>query len=230
MRNIKALLSTSLISLVFITSGNAYAKDYSLDLDRVQSIYDTDSSTRKRIIEDNLRNLEIKEVLPQASIEIEDLDNNQISSDEKLKSFILSHNPKIQISLINNIIKNVKKYSKENNIDPKLVIALMAKESSFRTSVVSTSGAIGLGQLKRGTALEVGVKNPFNPIENIKGTARYLSKLSKLFNGDVNKTLASYYMGPGALKRSLEAGKKLPPQVNKYVNKIKGFHSDINNI
>lgn len=192
---------------------------------RNKEFNDSFNEARKRIIESNLRSFEIKEDRENdISYEIDELKTDE---NYKLRNFIFTHNPKIKLTLANNIVDNVNKYSKESNLDPKLVLALMAKESSFRTSVVSTSGAIGLGQLKRGTALEVGVSNPFNAIENIKGTTRYLSKLFKTFNGDVNKALASYNMGPGALKRTLQAGKSLPPDVSKYVSKIKNFKSTI---
>ncbi|MFN8579123.1 MAG: lytic transglycosylase domain-containing protein [Candidatus Sericytochromatia bacterium] len=214
----------SSVSLVLLLNFQVLAQDY--DSINTKDFYNTDIETRRRIIESNIKDLLIEE--NNINYEIQELNQEeQITNPQKIREFIISHNPKIHPSLVDKIIINVNKYSQENNIDPKLVIALMAKESSFRTSVISSSGAIGLGQLKRGTALEVGITNPFNPIENIKGTARYLSKLSKIFNGDINKTLASYYMGPNALKKNLEAGKKLPPQVNKYVNKIKFFHGNI---
>lgn len=214
----------SSVSLVLLLNFQVLAQDY--DSINTKDFYNTDIETRRRIIESNIKDLLIEE--NNINYEIQELNQEeQITNPKKIREFIISHNPKIHPSLVDKIIINVNKYSQENNIDPKLVIALMAKESSFRTSVISSSGAIGLGQLKRGTALEVGITNPFNPIENIKGTARYLSKLSKIFNGDINKTLASYYMGPNALKKNLEAGKKLPPQVNKYVNKIKFFHGNI---
>ncbi len=156
-----------------------------------------------------------------------EITNQQDSVYYTYKSFILSHNPKIKGFIADKIITNVKFYSKENALDPKLVFALMAKESSFRSNVVSHSGAIGLGQLKRGTAREVGVTNPFNIVENIKGTTRYLAKLMKYCNGDEDRTLASYNMGMGAVDRTLKAGNKLPSDVERYVYKIKNFKKDI---
>jgi soluble lytic murein transglycosylase-like protein len=140
-------------------------------------------------------------------------------------SFIHSHNPKLQIQTVKKIAQNVKKYSDENNVDPKLVLALMARESSFRSNVVSKSGAIGLGQLKMATARDMGVGNPFNIIENIKGTVKYLSWLLKHNDGDVDMTLASYNMGPGAVKRAVNSGITLPEKVERYVSDIKNFHS-----
>lgn len=143
------------------------------------------------------------------------------------KSFIVSHNPKIQKNEVDKIIKNVNYYSNKNNLDPKLVLALIAKESSFRPHAVSHTGAMGLGQLKDFTAKEVGVKNPFNIVENIKGTTKYLGKLMKYFNGDIYKTLASYNMGAGAVERTLKSGNKLPVDVQHYVYKINNFKNTI---
>jgi membrane-bound lytic murein transglycosylase MltF len=217
----------SLNKILIICSFNIFSSNvFAQDLSSNPEFYNSDNEIRNRIIQNNLNNIDLfnDENINFEIVEELKKDKNDY---ERLKSFILTHNPKINNLLMNKIITNVNKYSQENNLDPKLIIALMAKESSFRVSVVSTSGAIGLGQLKRKTAMEVGIKNPFNPVENIKGTARYLSKLYKIFNGDINKTLASYYMGPGALKRNIQAGKKLPFKVTRYVNKIKIFHNNI---
>lgn len=235
MKKLNFLLNSTIISTFLFTGLAAQAQNLN-SINTVQQIYErreqsfteTSNETRKRIIESNLKTIEINEINRDNENSISyEIDELKLDNHERFKSFVLAQNPKIKENLAESIVKNVNKYSQENDLDPKIVLALMAKESSFRTSVVSTSGAIGLGQLKRGTALEVGVKNPFNAVENIKGTTRYLSKLYKTFKGDINKTLASYYMGPGALKRTLEAGRKLPPQVKKYVSKIKNFHSMI---
>src|SRR5688500_3979778 len=58
-------------------------------------------------------------------------------------NFILKTNPGLAQGTAKQIAANVSKYSKEQNIDPRLVLALMARESSFRSNVVSRSGAIG---------------------------------------------------------------------------------------
>jgi soluble lytic murein transglycosylase-like protein len=141
--------------------------------------------------------------------------------------FIMNHNPKLPKKDADKIAVNVTKFSNEHNVDPKLVLALMARESSFRSNVVSKSGAIGLGQLKMATARDMGVKNPFNIIENIKGTVKYISWLLKRSDGDVDMTLASYYLGFGAVSRAKTAGQNLPEKVEKYVADIKNFHSMI---
>lgn len=152
--------------------------------------------------------------------------NNKIAMD-KFKNFIRKHNPGMQKSLANKITVSIFKYSKAVNIDPKLILALIAKESSFNTHAVSPVGAMGLGQLMRGTASGLGVSNPFNPIENIKGTTKYVSQLSKKFKGNIDLTLASYNMGPGAVERSVRKGRSLPYQVAKYVSQVKSFKTMI---
>jgi soluble lytic murein transglycosylase-like protein len=148
-------------------------------------------------------------------------------ANKKYHNFIKKHNPVLGKSDIEKIASNVTKYGKESHVSPELLLALMAKESSFRANVVSPVGAIGLGQLMRPTALEVGVSNPFNIVENIKGTARYLSKLLKHFNGNLDATLASYNMGPNAVANSISRGRKLPGSVYQYVAQIKTFRNTI---
>jgi soluble lytic murein transglycosylase-like protein len=142
-------------------------------------------------------------------------------------NFIVNHSYRLDQNSVNNIADNVTYYSNINGIDPKLVLALMARESSFRTDAVSPAGAIGLGQLMPPTAKDMGVSDPFNLQENVKGTTKYLSWLSKRSNGNIDRILASYNMGPGAVDIYLKNGKALPSSVQKYVSDIKSFYSTI---
>jgi len=129
--------------------------------------------------------------------------------------------------VVEKIAGSVAKYSKESKVNPELLLALLAKESGFRSNAVSPVGAMGLGQLMGPTANELGVKNPFNIGDNIKGTAKYLRRLLNNFNGNVDVSLASYNMGPGAVSRSLSSGSKLPRSVYQYVAQIKTFQNTI---
>ena len=86
-------------------------------------------------------------------------------------------------------------------LDPDLLTALVWTESAFRPDAVSPAGALGLGQLMPGTAAELGV-DPHDPIQNLDGAARYLSKQLDRF-GSVELALAAYNAGPG---RVIQAG------------------------
>ncbi len=112
--------------------------------------------------------------------------------------------------------------AKKNNIDPSLIKAVIAQESSGRENAVSSSGAKGLMQLKDITAREVGVNDVFNPAENIHGGTEYLKKMLDNNNGDVTLALASYNAGPGNVRRF--GG--IPPfkETRDYIGKVLGFY------
>jgi hypothetical protein len=87
------------------------------------------------------------------------------------------------------------------SIDPRLVKSVMLIESAFNPVAVSKKGARGLMQLLPETASQYGVKNTFDPAENISGGTRHLAYLLGLFNGDVEKSLAAYNAGEGVVAR-----------------------------
>ena len=80
-----------------------------------------------------------------------------------------------------------------------LVWAVMKIESGFNPTVVSHVGAQGLMQLMPGTARDMGVSDPFDPVQNIYGGARYLRMLANRFDGDIVLTLSGYHAGGGAV-------------------------------
>ncbi|MBX9898586.1 MAG: lytic transglycosylase domain-containing protein [Qipengyuania sp.] len=82
-----------------------------------------------------------------------------------------------------------------------LLDALIWTESRYNPFAVSKAGAAGLGQLMPGTAKELGVANRFDPLANLSGAARYLSKMLDRFGG-VQLALAAYNAGPGAVERA----------------------------
>jgi hypothetical protein len=88
-----------------------------------------------------------------------------------------------------------------NGVDPVLLYAIMHRESSFKTGAVSPKGARGLMQLMPGTAARFGVRNIFDPAQNIEGGARYVRFLLDYFGGDVRLALAGYNAGEGAVDR-----------------------------
>lgn len=88
-----------------------------------------------------------------------------------------------------------------NRIDYRILASLIATESSFKVNAVSSTGAKGLGQLKDATAQWLGVKDAFNPIDNLNGTAKYLSYLADQFPNDPARAVASYFVGQGNVKR-----------------------------
>ena len=103
-------------------------------------------------------------------------------------------------------------------LPPALIKAMMAVESSFEPTAVSPAGAQGLMQLMPATAKAMQVHDSFDPKANVFGGTRYLRLLTNDFNGDIQKTVAAYNAGPGAVKRY----KGIPnyPETQKYVKRV----------
>ncbi len=86
-------------------------------------------------------------------------------------------------------------------VDHELVKIVIEKESQFNPRAVSKSGAIGLMQLMPETAKILGVKDPYNPWENVKGGVKYLRNLFDMFDGELELVLAAYHAGPSLVRR-----------------------------
>ncbi len=84
-------------------------------------------------------------------------------------------------------------------LDPLLVRSVIEVESNYNPRAVSPKGAQGIMQLMPETAQRLGVRDSFNPWENIEGGVRYLKYLLELFNGDTRLALAAYNAGEGAV-------------------------------
>ena len=87
------------------------------------------------------------------------------------------------------------------DLDPKLVEALIRVESAFNSRALSTKGAMGLMQLMPGTALDLGVENAFDVEENLRGGTTYLRSLIDRFDGDLKLAIAGYNAGPAAVEK-----------------------------
>jgi len=93
-------------------------------------------------------------------------------------------------------VKWISESSKEYNVNSLLILAVMMQESNCKSTLVSSASAKGLMQLMDETANEMGVKNSFDPEENIMGGTKYLRWLLDKYNNDFSLVLAGYNAGP----------------------------------
>ncbi|MFM9913805.1 MAG: lytic transglycosylase domain-containing protein [Methylophilaceae bacterium] len=106
--------------------------------------------------------------------------------------------------------------AQQSALEPALIHAVMATESHLNPKAISPKGAQGLMQLMPATAKRFGVKNPYDPLQNLVAGANYLRELKDKFNGNLHLALAAYNAGPGAVVRY---GSKIPPfaETQRYV-------------
>ncbi len=108
-----------------------------------------------------------------------------------------------------------------HGVSPNLLKAVIATESGGRTRAHSAKHAKGLMQLIDTTAAAMGVRNVWDPRDNIHGGAKYLSQMMERFRGNVHHALASYNAGPGAVEK--HGG--IPPykETQAYVHKVLNY-------
>ncbi len=130
-------------------------------------------------------------------------------------------NSKTMQKRISSITPTINKYAWKHGIQPELVKAVINTESCFDHRAVSRVGAQGLMQLMPATAQELGVKDSFDPEQNISGGVRYLRKMLDKFDNNTDLALAAYNAGPGAVTKY----KGIPPfkETINYIARIKKY-------
>lgn len=146
------------------------------------------------------------------------------------KSYIqnmMYFNPKLKPSTAREIFQSILKNAQDfPEVDARLVMALVACESSFRPEAVSRAGALGLGQLMPFTAKHFGVSDPFDINENIRATFAYLRRELKRWskhNYQLDRVLAAYNAGPSAVEKYTDPPYHgIPPynETRNYVRKV----------
>jgi len=116
------------------------------------------------------------------------------------------------------IDKLIDYYSRKNGVSPELVHSLIKVESDYNAEAISPKGAMGLAQLMPATAMELGVENPFDPEENIRGSVKHLKSLIDRNSGDYKLALAAYNAGQGNVDKA--GGIPNFKETKEYVKKV----------
>jgi soluble lytic murein transglycosylase-like protein len=116
----------------------------------------------------------------------------------------------------------VETISKNHGVDPALVRAVMKTESNFNRFAKSNKGALGLMQLIPDTGRRYGVRDFFDPQQNVDGGVQHLRFLLEKFNGDLDLSLAAYNAGENLVER---LGRIPPiPETTNYVRKVRAIY------
>ena len=117
---------------------------------------------------------------------------------------------------------DVNRIANQYRLEPALLHAVISAESAYNPWAVSPKGAMGLMQLMPGTADRFNVSNPYDPVANMHGGARYLRWLLDQFN-DTRLAVAAYNAGEGAVQKY---GNQIPPyqETQNYVVKVLNYY------
>jgi hypothetical protein len=110
--------------------------------------------------------------------------------------------------------------AQRHGVDPRWFRSMVGAESAGNPNAVSPKGAMGLGQLMPGTAREMGVTNPYDPAQNLDGSAGYFRKMLDQFGGQYPQATAAYNWGPGNLQRAGGSLAAIPSETQKYLARV----------
>lgn len=151
------------------------------------------------------------------------------------RAFIRASNARLSERQVDDITAAILRSSEQMDVDPRLIVALIIAESSFDPGATSRTGAMGLGQIMPGTAAEIGLSNPYDPVQNIQGAVYLLKTRLDKYSGNaaqgdlqmrhIHLALAAYNAGMGAVKRY----NGIPPyrETRNYIKKIERLYRQL---
>jgi soluble lytic murein transglycosylase-like protein len=131
---------------------------------------------------------------------------------------VASTAPSVALRAPPHIERLLQQLAPQFNINPRLALAIIAVESNYNTVALSNKNAMGLMQLIPDTAKRFGVRNAFDPQQNIRGGMAYLRWLLAYYQGDVKLVAAAYNAGEG----NVDKHRGVPPfaETQDYVRRV----------
>jgi soluble lytic murein transglycosylase-like protein len=129
-----------------------------------------------------------------------------------------AHQAPVELHLAAPFSATVERVAAQQSLPPELIHSVIRVESNYNPFAISPKGAVGLMQLIPDTARRFGVSNPFNPVENLEGGAKYLKYLLNRYNGDYPLALAAYNAGEEAVTKY--GGVPPYPETRNYVTQV----------
>jgi len=151
------------------------------------------------------------------------------------RNFITRWNPRLTDNQADGITASLLLYCERYDVDPRLMVALIIAESDFRPGITSNKGAMGIAQLMPDETQELGLTNPYDPVQNIAGAVYLMRRRLDKYSGGASQqelqmqhiilALASYNAGEGAVKKY----KGVPPyrETQNYVKKIERIYRQL---
>jgi|GEM_PF-135478 len=197
--------------------------------DKLGNIRELDSKTYNKFISEmkpiniNEKPITIKET---SSILDVEKDNSFVPDegigDEIAKNKVVKNNLSSKLEeRLSNYDEFIKEASEKYSVPVNLIKSVISAESFGKSDAVSKVGAKGLMQLMDGTSKDLGVKDPFNPKDNIIGGTKYLRLMMDKFDGNLENVLSAYNAGPGNVVKH----NGVPPfqETKSYINRVKHY-------
>ncbi|MBI1938156.1 MAG: transglycosylase SLT domain-containing protein [Ignavibacteriales bacterium] len=145
----------------------------------------------------------------------------EIKNDSAGKNISALQPSNVSLSRLGKFDELIEKASQEFGIDKNVIKSIIMAESAANHKAVSGAKAKGLMQLLDSTAADMGVRNSFDPAQNIYGGTKYFANMLRQYNGDLKLALAAYNAGP----QNVEKYNGVPPfnETKNYITKVLGY-------